>query len=104
MQAISPIHAEAISPYIGRQVCAVLHDGSRIYGTITGVDGGHFFAGRSYARSLHTLYERKKAKSQIINRNKAKAKTKAFGYPFGGAYALSLALISLLFLVPFFWV
>lgn len=104
MQAISPIHAEAISPYIGRQVCAVLHDGSCIYGTITGVDGGHLLLGGATQGAYTLSTNEKKAKSQIINRNKAKAKTKAFGYPFGGAYALSLALISLLFLVPFFWV
>ena len=100
MEMISPVTAEACSPYIGRPVCAVLHDGSRYYGYLHSVEGGQLRL-RSEQDAAVTSMKKKK-------RHAPEASTKAF-YPFSpfgyqrGTIALDLALIALLFAIPFFW-
>lgn len=111
MQQIYPINQETCMPYIGRTVCAVLHDGTHYVGTITGVNSsGLLFDGSAGATILST--EPGKAKKQL-QELKSKAKTKAFGlggfggyggYGGYGAYALDWAAIALLFLLPFFFI
>ncbi|WP_274363477.1 hypothetical protein [Paenibacillus thermotolerans] len=105
MQLISPINAATCTPYIGRQVCAVLVDGTPVVGTLAGVtpDGLQFNAAYPGATVLST--QPGKAKKQLKALNE-KAKTKFFGFPgFGfGAFFLPWALLSLLFLTPFFFI
>lgn len=100
MQAINPICAETIVPHIGQTVCAVTRDGTHYYGTVVGVDGGNLILNGGVGPA--TISGSKKTSK--------KASTKAWGYPgygywggYGATYALSLALLSLLFLVPFAW-
>ncbi|MCJ8010885.1 hypothetical protein MUG84_03885 [Paenibacillus sp. KQZ6P-2] len=110
MQIYSP-SVETCRPHVGRHVCAVLHDGTRLYGTITGVseNGLELDCAGPRANILST----KAGKD-----GKQKAKTSAYGYgyrpygygyrPYGygfGAYnALAWTSIALLFLIPFLFI
>ena len=101
MQIISPVNADTCSSYIGKPVCAVLHDGSRYYGYLSSIEDGRLML-RMEPESAETSTKKKK---------KANQEAKTTGYypypPYGyyprGALALELALIALLFVVPFFW-
>lgn len=99
MDIISPINAETCSSYYGKPVCAVLYDGTRVYGYLKSVDDGRLL--------LSDRSETAETSSRL--RKGKKAKTSAY-YPYspfgifpGGVLALELALIALLFAVPFFW-
>jgi hypothetical protein len=97
MEIISPINAETCRSYVGKPVCAVLHDGSRYYGYVHGVEDGRLLL--SYEPQAAVTSAKKKSK------NKKKASTQAFfgPYGYGGLFALDLALIALLFALPFLW-
>jgi hypothetical protein len=103
MEAIYPICEEKINPYIGRTVCAVLYDGSYYYGTISEISEGQLILS-SQARGTGTISTNfKKAKKQLSNKNQGTVS--AFGYApygYGSGFALSLALIALLFTIPTF--
>jgi len=98
-----PIDEDAIRPYIGKSVCAVLQDGTCYYGSITDVRGGQLFLDGGY-KGVETLSTSvNKAKTQLSKLND-KAAVSAFfpGFGFGGGgLALSLLLIALLFATPF---
>lgn len=113
MHAINPINIQNVSPHIGKSACVVLQNGTCYYGTISGIDGGRLLLNGA-TRGVYTLSTNvKKAQSQLLKKQN-KSKTSAFGYGgfgyggygggYGGAYALDLALITLLFLIPFFWI
>ena len=101
MEIISPVTADSCSSYIGKPVCAVLHDGSRYYGFLQAVENEQLI--------LRFQEETAAATSSKKRKNKSDAKTNAFnpyppyGYFPRGTIALELALIALLFAVPFFW-
>lgn len=108
MQLISPISNEAIAPYLGRPVCVVLQDESCYYGYLGGIQGGQLMltGGSEKAGILSTNAH--KAKTKLVKMSDM-AKTSAYGYGYGGygygrAFGLELALISLLFLLPFFFI
>jgi hypothetical protein len=105
LQPITPISEEVIRPYIGQQVCAVLHDGTHLYGTISDCSGGqlYFTNGQQGLGTVST--NSKKAISQIKTKLNDKANvsfTPFFGFG-GGATtaAISLGLIAALFAFPF---
>ncbi|MGZ7442740.1 hypothetical protein [Paenibacillus sp. TH7-28] len=115
MQQIYPINEAGCRPYIGRTVCAVLNDGNCYVGTISAVSpDGIQFDGVVPGGASVLSKRSPKAKRQISNL-KSRAKTKAFG-PFGGfgggfrgfggfgGFWLPWALLSLLFLWPFFFI
>lgn len=107
MQLVSPINATTCTPYIGRQVCAVLVDGTHVYGTLSGVTAEGLQFNMAYPGATVLSTQPEKAKKQL-KALKKKAKTKAFpygpyAYPYG-AFFLPFALLSLLFLTPFFFI
>lgn len=105
VHAINPINAETIAPYIGEPVCVVLRDETCYHGYLSGIQGGKLYlSGGADAGTLSTSAT--KAKSQLTKVAK-EVKTSAYGYGgFGGygGYGWDLALISLLFLLPFFFI
>ena len=105
MQLISPINAATCTSYIGRQICAVLVDGTHVYGTLSGVTAEGLQLSPAYQGATVLSTKPAKAKKQL-KALKHKAKTSfygGFGYPFG-AFFLPFALLSLLFLTPFFFI
>lgn len=109
MHIISPLTADSCRPYIGRQVCAVLHDGTHVTGTLRGVSERGLEFEQSYP-SANILSTKSGKSKKPMNSMKKKAETSAFGpgygYGFGYPYAAALAWtsIALLFLVPFFFI
>lgn len=99
MEIINPITAERCNAYIGKPVCAILHDGSRVYGYLRSIEGERLILAEQ-AETVGTSEKNKKGK-------KAKAQGftpfSPFGFFPGGTLALEFALIALLFAVPFFW-
>jgi hypothetical protein len=105
LESISPISEDAIRPYIGKQVCAVLHDGTYLFGTVAECrDGKLFFSGGAQGPGTVST-NATRAKAQIRKKLKNKAKISAFspffGFGGGAAAAISLALIAALFAFPF---
>lgn len=110
MQLIDPICEANCKPHIGKPVCVVMVDGTTIYGTLGGLKGDKLTlrsslgAGEGEEITTNQLKE-KKGKGK-------KAQTKALGparypypaYPYPGELVLDLALIALLFLIPFVWI
>lgn len=107
MEIINPVSAATVQPYIGRPVCAVLHDGSHVYGVLGGCDGTTLtlnpYTGDGAGPGVLTTksFARKTRQSK-------KATTSAFGFPFNPfvtrTIALELALIAFLFAIPFFFI
>jgi len=103
MELISPITAEGCSPYIGKPVCAVLQDGTHVYGYLHRVDGEKvYFTSAAEGPGTVSSASAPKAKKQLKEKQD-KAQTKFFGPFFPGLFALDLALIAFLFAVPFFF-
>jgi hypothetical protein len=104
LQPISPISEEAIRPYCGKQVCAVLSDGTHIYGTISDCrDGQLYFSGSAQGPGTVST-NAKRAKTQIQSKINNKATISFFpffGFGGGAALAVSIALIAALFAFPF---
>ncbi len=99
MDIINPINAETCESYYGKPVCAVLYDGSRVYGYLNRIENGELILSHqpTVAGTSVQIKKRKKANTSSL-------------YPYppygrfpGGFLALELALIALLFTVPFFW-
>ncbi|WP_373231577.1 hypothetical protein [Cohnella sp.] len=106
MQSFCPISVDAIRPYIGKQVCAVLHDGTHLYGTITDCREGQLLISGCVKGPGTVTTSAIQAKAQIRTKLKNKAKISAFTpfFGFGGGAAvaaISLALIASLFFFPF---
>jgi hypothetical protein len=105
LQSITPITEEAIRPFVGKPVCAVLHDGTYLFGTISDCrDGQLFFQGGVKGPGTVSTRSRR-ARAQIKQKIKTKAKISFFPFfGFGGgaaAAAISLGLIAALFAFPF---
>lgn len=102
MEMISPVNAETCGPYMGRPVCAVLHDGSRYYGYLHAVDEEKLTL-RLEPNQAAASGKKKKRKTPEVNMS-AYPPYPAFGfYPPRNEIILDLALIALLFIVPFLW-
>lgn len=134
MQQIHPVTRDTCKPYIGQRVCAVLHDGTQVFGVISSVtDKGIEFNGAAKGAEVLSRDPKKakqqlqkinqKSKSKVNAKGNSKAATSAYGpygygapygpgygayggygYPYGGAYALDWAAIALLFLIPFLFI
>lgn len=101
VQQIYPINEKTIAPCIGQPICAVLYDGTPLYGICGGISGGQLMFSNAYgAGVLSTKAE--KAKEQLV-KLKDKANTSAWGLGLG-LFGLGLGLIALLFLLPFFFI
>lgn len=107
MQPIHPICENTLRGYIGKPICAVLHDGSYFYGTVSEVRDGKVYlgpAGGPGQGSVSTNRSRAKrrlaAKRRPKNGSRMKASVSAFfpgsGYPRYpiGAVGLELGLIA----------
>lgn len=107
-------------PYRGKPVCAVLQDGTHVYGYVAGLEGDQLLLCEELPASgfLSSKAESKvnkgakKVKAKNVKGPKstkknasASADVSGFGfYPYGfapGVFALSLGLIALLFALPF---
>lgn len=135
MERIYPLTVEKISPYIGKPVCAVLHNGECIQGIVSDVrEGKIFFSPRAPGSAVTGKSSAKKQPKKVNHRSTRSSKSSqnagvssrgypgypgypsypdpgypGFGYPgYGRAFALDLALIALLFAIPFigfpFWI
>lgn len=109
MEPIYPICEEKILPYKGKNVCAVLHDGTYFYGTVNDIRDGQLFLSQGSLGQGKVLAKQKTTKQQASKQRKASVS--AFGYPgygypgygSGAGIVLSIALIALLFAgFPFF--
>jgi hypothetical protein len=90
--------AEAIMPYIGKKVCAVAFDESCFFGVIEGVRDGMLILRGAEAPFTVSTKDVKTSKSQL-----KEASTSGF-VPFGFSnFFLPLALLTLLFIEPFFF-
>jgi hypothetical protein len=100
VERIFPICNETVMPYVGRPICAVLHDGTHYYGTIEGIDGERLIINGYIGEPLKAeTYALKKKKSV----KKAKqVKTSAFlpGFGFRRSF-LPFASLAFLFALPF---
>lgn len=108
MELIDPICDEKIRPHLGKHVCVVLVDGTTIYGTLDGLNGGQLMLKSCLAGGEAVSTNSAKAKAQLTKRHK-KAQTSAFGGGFygpgyGAGFGLDLALIALLFAIPFLFI
>lgn len=106
MELIDPICEAKVNPYLGKHVCVVLLDGTTIYGTLGGLKGEQLMLNSCFGGEAAATAN---AKQSQLKRKREKARTTAFGYPYGpypygGALALDLALIALLFAIPFFFI
>lgn len=102
MERIFPITEETCMSYIGRPVCAVLHDGTHYYGTLEGVENGHIIlngcAGGAGEVATYALKDKKKA-----GRSK-EVKTSAFYPGFGfNRFFFPFASLAFLYALPFFF-
>ncbi|WP_199615239.1 hypothetical protein [Paenibacillus alkalitolerans] len=108
MELIAPVSTQKCAPYIGKPVCAVLHDGSHVFGYLQRVDGGKLILSGSALGEGTVSVSKAKAKKQL-KQKMDKAQTNFYSpyfYPpyfSPGLFALDLALIALLFTVPFFF-
>ena len=113
MDIINPINADNCRNYVGSHVCAVMHDGTEVVGTIRGVnEQGLLFEPMNHPDAF-ILSARPGKPNKKGTPRKTKPGTSAFygggyggyggyGYPYGGLLAWSA--ISLLFLIPFLFV
>jgi hypothetical protein len=106
VQQIYPVNNDSIFPFIGEKVCAVTQDGTHYYGTVSDVRDGRVLLTECMIGNQTLALAAVKAERKIKKTNpKKKAKLSGFygGYGFGfESFWLDLALISLLFFLPFF--
>ncbi|HZG55723.1 hypothetical protein [Paenibacillus sp.] len=101
LHELKRIRVESCHEYVGMPVCAVLRDGTHVYGVLAGTQDGRIYLHRAVKGPGKMAVNVTKAKRTL------RAKAKALGpYPYGpyypGAYALDAAAIALLFALPFF--
>jgi hypothetical protein len=86
---ITPITADAIRPYIGKPVCAVMHDGTHVYGTIVDCREGHLILSKGVQGpgtvSTSTLRAKKQIRTGLKNKANVSAFTPFFGFGAGAA-------------------
>ncbi len=100
MERIYPICADTVMPYVGRPICAVLHDGTHYYGTIEGIDGDQLVI-NGYIGEPGKVQTYALKKKQSVKKSK-QVKTSAFVPGFGfRRFFLPFALLALLFALPF---
>ncbi|MGG3279489.1 hypothetical protein [Paenibacillus solani] len=110
MQPI-PISAEGCRGYIGKTVCAVMHDGREVVGTIRGVHD-HGLELEFGNPTAYTLSTKGKKGKKSVKSTKSGVQTSAFGpYGYGpyggygyGANVFAWSAIALLFLIPFLFI
>ncbi|WP_166240655.1 hypothetical protein [Paenibacillus turpanensis] len=106
IQLISPINEKSIRPHAGKPVCAVMKDGTHVFGYVDGVrDGKLYFSNSAYG--IGTLSTSAYQAKRQLERKMSGPKSSAFGYGgysgCGFGVAWDIVLISLLFLLPFLW-
>jgi hypothetical protein len=106
VQQIYPVNYDTVFPFIGEKVCAVTLDGTHYYGTVGDISDGRILLTEcmigNQTLALASVKTAGKIKKKVPKRE---AKVSGFygGYGFGfGSFWLDLALISLLFFLPFF--
>ena len=116
LHEVERIPVENCHHYAGMPVCAVLKDGTHIYGILGGMHEGKLIMHRAVkgpgkvavnaAQVRRTLAAKAKARAGVRAKTGSGPKTKAlFGYPYypyPGPYAVDAALVALLFALPFF--
>lgn len=108
MELISPICDEKISPHIGKPVCVVMKDETQFYGYLGGIREGRLLLTPSPQTQI-AMAKSHRSKTKSVGKQ-GRAATSGFGawpgYGYGndGAFAIDLALIGLLFLLPFFFI
>ncbi|NHN30753.1 hypothetical protein [Paenibacillus agricola] len=103
MERIFPICKETVTPYVGRQICAVLHDGTQYFGNIEKIDGDQIYINGFIRKpgEVGTLA----LKNKQSNKKTKKVKTSAFFPGFGfNSFILPFAALAFLFALPFFFV
>ncbi|TLS50969.1 hypothetical protein FE782_18150 [Paenibacillus antri] len=100
LQEIQEIQLESCHQHVGSPVCAVLRDGTHVYGILGGLHDGKLILHRAARGPGKLAVSSAKAKRAL------RAKTKAFGYGpyYPGAYAVDAALVALLFTLPFLFI
>lgn len=114
MYIINPMTEEGIRPHVGKQVCAMMCDGTYYHGTITDVRDGHLFLNGNCNQNAYVCSAPMKSKMKSISKTKSisRGKTKpvsvsafypgygyGYGYGYGAGLALSLGFLALLFLL-----
>jgi hypothetical protein len=101
MEVISPINLQSCSPHIGKQVCAVMRDGTQIIGYLNRVDNERLYL--SASPQVQEEAATKGRKKKKLAKGKAAEAQASFVNPYfyPGEIALDLALITLLFIIPF---
>ena len=112
LQEVERIPLENCHLHSGRPVCAVLKDGTHVYGILGGMHYGKLILHRAargpgkVAVNAARMRRRLAAQAKTRTKTSAGAKTKGFVgypyYPYPGPYAVDAALVALLFALPFF--
>ncbi len=105
MERIHPVSRETCQAHVGRQICAILHDGTHVVGTIESVNDDGIVFSRSYPGVGILSTNAKKAQQQL----KQKVQTSAYSDPYAyhpsyGIGVLAWSLIALAFVLPLFYV
>jgi hypothetical protein len=108
VQQIYPVCNDTIFPLIGEKVCAITSDGQHYYGTVRELRDGRVLLTDCMIGNETIAIAAAKTEGKIKKPYlKKKVKLSGFygGYGYGyGSYWLPLALISLLFFLPFFFI
>lgn len=108
LQEVQRIPVESCHAHTGTPVCAVLRDGTHVYGVLGGMHDGKVLlhsAVKGPGRLSVSAGQAKRSLRAQGMKQRSKAKTQALGYPYyPGVYALDAALITLLFTLPFLFV
>jgi hypothetical protein len=104
---IYPVCHDTVFPLIGKNVCAVMQNGTHYYGTVSEVrDGRVLLTDCTIGEGPLTLAAAKTEGRIKKTNRKGKAKLSGLygGYGYGNrSFWLPLALITLLFFLPFFF-
>ncbi|GIQ69292.1 hypothetical protein DUZ99_04740 [Xylanibacillus composti] len=73
MQPIHPICEDTLRDYIGKPICAVLHDGSYFYGTVSAIRDGKLYFGSGIPGDGTVSTRRSAAKRQLAAKRRKKA-------------------------------
>lgn len=106
VERIFPICEATVMPFVGRPICAVLHDGTHYYGTIEGIDGDRLiingYLGQQGEVGTYALNNNKSVKKQSAKKAK-QVKTSAYLPGFGfERFFFPFAALAFLFALPFF--